>query len=282
MKKFFLMAAFAAMLVPFTACNKKDGVRAQIPAASNSANAKKVELSIPAPVKDGKSITSFEFTDGGRYILSLVETKASDETYETGSYTFANGVYTLEGFGTIAIDGNNVTITATGEAAVQTTGTVADTSNNLSEMAQTWSVDKIDVSINTGNGNIGFVKNGCDLEEIATEIIAQAEKMGVKVEIDLGQFKGATIKYVSFSSSKTIMVEFTNGLVFVGDLSGVITDAEAYAFHYELKNEGNDLINASADCRFIPKSDKTAYFTVNVDLDNDNKGRVMFIMTKIS
>ena len=283
MKKILTLVMVATVAFAALSCTKNSTeTKVSIPAAANKADAKKITLDETVYVGSERSLSKIEFTDGGRYLLTFVTTKAVKEEYLTGSYTVVNNVYVLEDFGTITVEENNITIEVTGEPAIETTGTIETPNEEMEEIAQAWEVDKIDVSVKGSKGNIGFVKEGCNLEKIALELISQAEKLGYNLTIDLGKFSGLSIKYVSFSSSGTFLVEFDNDSAYVGEMSGFKEDTGGYSFHYDLKNTGNEILNGSADCKFQPVDSNTAWLTVNVTVNENTKGRVIFIMSKSS
>ena len=83
------------------------------------------------------------------------------------------------------------------------------------------------------------------------------------------------IKYLTISSYNTFMVEFTGADTFKGTMQGI----NGYKFNYKLENgEGNELLNAEAECTFTPKSATTAWLQVNVKSD-DFSGRIIFQMS---
>lgn len=282
MKKILTFLAIAMMaVIAFNACNKATTDKDPIQAAPNKADAKKVVLSEPAVVGADKVLHGMEFTDGGRYILTYVVTKASDFEYETGSYSVEDGVYVLEGFGRIAFEGNKITITIENADPVEATGTTLPSLPGTEEIAQTWEVKSVDVSLKGSKGSVGFTKQGCNLEEISLFLAEKLEENGYDVDINLGQFKGLTVKYVSFSSSGTFLVEFTNGDAYLGEMSNYKQDGDTYSFHYDLVNQGNDLLNGSADCKFIPDSNISAFLCVGVNIGDSKKGTVMFGLKKV-
>jgi hypothetical protein len=292
MKKFLVFAALAAMVI--TSCNQNkvdygvsDGPKAKIEKAANSTNAKKVVISGAA--KDKLGYNQFEATDGGRFIIDKgTPVKADDDVdYITGTYVFADGVYTLtvngKKFGTVKIDGNNIEFNLEGEDPVSGTIVVEDklpSSDTVDGFAQTWTIEKIDVSIVTENKqNIGFMKTGCDLPVIAQEIINQAKALNIDVDIDLSQLEGMKVTYLSLTSSGTLIIEFENAKAIKAEVSNL--DLSTGAFHYDIQaDNGNEIINASADCKFEPKSATEAVLTLSIVIGDDLKGRVMFYLKK--
>ncbi len=240
----------------------------------------------PAPITSGtaadQGYQQIEFTDGGRYIItrSTQETKADDNTeILTGTYTVQNNVYVLDGFGSIEF-GSNGSFTIKLEGGVTVTGTGEEEpklpDNDFSrDIAHTWKIDKVDLSVNADGKNIGFVKDGCNLEQIGKELIEQAKKLGANVTVDVAKLAGYNVKTVSFTTSNTFIVEFTGADPFKANISGI----SGYNFTYKLEiGTSNEILNAEAQCEFAPQTANTAWLTVKVNSDDFN-GRVIFMMT---
>lgn len=291
MKKFLVFAALAAMVI--TSCNQNkvdygtnDGPKPKIEKASKANYAKKIVVT-GAPTEQ-LGITKFEATDGGRFCIekNVVAKADNDVDYITGTYEFADGVYTLyvdgKKFGTVTIKDGNIEFKLEGEEPVTGKGEEEDKlpgSDVVDGLAQTWIIDKIDVSIVADGKNIGFNKPGCDLPAIADEIIAQAKNLGVTVNIDKEQFKGMKVTYLSLTSSGSLIIEFEDAKAIKAEVSGL--DISTGKFHYDVQaNNGNQIINASADCAFEPKSNTEAWLTVSITIDDNSKGRVIFMMKK--
>lgn len=295
MKKIAILAAIAALV--FTSCNNKadidfggnTGPQAKIEKAKNSDDAKKITVK-GGQAKD-QGIKEIEFTDGGRYIITRTAstpqgapTKADDATeIITGSYTIQNLIYILENFGSVSLDDSgNVTITTKDESGVEVTitGTYEEEekmpeSDFTRDIAHTWKIDKVDISVNADGKNIGFVKPGCDLEQIGKELMEQAKALNVDVNVDLAKLKGYNVKSLSFTTSNTFIVEFTGADPFKANISGI----NGYKFKYHLESgSGNEILNADADCEFAPQSPTTAWLTVKVQ-SKDFSGRVIFMMS---
>ncbi|MBR4595863.1 MAG: hypothetical protein IKO31_04005 [Bacteroidales bacterium] len=287
MKEFFIYAAIAALVIPFVSCNNKidyggNGPVAKIEKAKNTENAKKITIK-EGTAKD-KGLKEIEFTDGGRYIVTRLKTKADNDTEVlTGTYTLENLVYILQNFGSVSFDGSgNVTIKLTGGETV--TATYQEENKNpesdfINSIAHTWKIDKVDISVVADGKNIGFVKDGCDLEQIGKEIINQAKTLGVNVNVNVDKLKGYNVKSLSFTSSNTFIVEFTGADPFKANVSGI--NINSYKFTYELEvGYDNEILNAEAECEFAPQTEKTAWLTVKVNSD-EFTGRVIFMMTVI-
>ena len=290
MKKFMMIAALAAMIIPFASCGKRDvnnpsqGPKATIARAENAGNAKKVEIS-----DEKTDIKSIEFTDGGRYIITMEVTKATEIVYITGTYTVSGNTYTLDGFGTVTVseDGSSVEINgSTGEGdtiavtvSCTTTEAPADVDEFTRDICHAWRVDKVDISINMNGTSVGVIddKDPSNIPALAEKLIKQAKEQGFDLDMNLEPIKGMQIVYIDFSSQKTLTIKFKDHADYVGTISNV----NGYDFHYDLEgNVGSSIINGSADCNFHPDTDKTATLKISATV-NDYKGRVIFNLTKI-
>lgn len=288
MKKFFVFAATAALLISFVSCNNKidyggnTGSQAKIEKAKNADDAKKITVKSGTAADQGYQ--QIELTDGGRYIItrSTQETKADDNTeILTGTYTVQNNVYVLDGFGSIEF-GSNGSFTIKLEGGVTVTGTGEEEpklpDNDFSrDIAHTWRIDGVDLSVVASGNTIGVVKSGCDLEAIGNELLKQAKDLNVNVSVDIAKLKGYNVKSVSFTTSNTFIVEFTGAEPFKANVNGI----SGYTFKYKLEvGTSNELLNADADCEFLPQSSNTAKLIIKVKGD-DFSGRIIFNMTVI-
>lgn len=284
MKKLIVFAAIAAMVIPFVSCNNKidygDGPQAKIEKAKYTEVAKKVTIK-EGTVSTTQGIKEIEFTDGGRYIITRNQgTKAEGDEILTGTYRIENLIYILENFGSVEFGSDgSLTIkltngdTVTGSYEEEEKAPSNDYNNAL---AHTWKIDRIDISVDADGKNVGVVIDGCDLEKIAKDLIKKAkDTYNVEIDINLAALKGYEIKYLTISSYNTFMVEFTGADTFKGTMQGI----NGYKFNYKLENgEGNELLNAEAECTFTPKSATTAWLQVNVKSDNFS-GRIIFQMS---
>ncbi len=284
MKKLIVFAAIAAMVIPFVSCNNKidygDGPQAKIEKAKYTEVAKKVTIK-EGTVSTTQGIKEIEFTDGGRYIITRNQgTKAEGDEILTGTYRIENLIYILENFGSVEFgsDGSLTITLSTGETV---SGSYeeeekAPSNDYTNALVHTWKIDRIDISVDADGKNVGVVIDGCDLEKIAKDLIKKAkDTYNVEIDINLAALKGYEIKYLTISSYNTFMVEFTGADTFKGTMQGI----NGYKFNYKLENgEGNELLNAEAECTFTPKSATTAWLQVNVKSD-DFSGRIIFQMS---
>ncbi len=285
MKKFFIYAAIAALVIPFVSCNNKidygNDPQAKIEKAKYSDYAKKVTIKSGEAKDNG--IQEIEFTDGGRYIITAIKAKANEDVQiKTGTYTFKDGVYTLDDGSTISFDSNgnftlifkqdgkDVTVTGTYEQQPKISAT--DFSRDI---AHTWKISKIDISVVAQGKNVGVVKDGSNIEQIGKDLIEQAKTMGADVNIDTDKLKGYNVKTITFTSSHTLFIEFTEAPTFKASVNSI----SGYNFKYKLEvGVENDILNAEAECKFEPQSANTAWLTAKVKGEGFD-GRVIFYLT---
>ena len=283
MKKLLILAALAALIAP--SCQNKVDLGGtplvKIQKAPLASVAQKVL--VKEGVAKDMGYQSIDLGDSGVYCIEMIPLKANNIEVFTGTFTTADGkTYILAGFGTVIIDGNNITIKKDGESDVTATCTKAEKlpeNQFTDDIAHTWVVNKVDVSLTVEGKNIGFVKDGCDLEQIGKELVAQAQKLNVEVDnFDPNTLKGYNVKRLTVTSSKSLIIEFATNppAPFKADISNFVDDK----FVYEIKNgEGNEIINATAECTFTPQTETTAWLRVKVT-NKDFSGYVIFIMTK--
>ena len=288
-----LLAALAAMMVPFAACNqkvdygKKNNV--QIPAAKYGAQ--KFSLS-------HADFEEIEFTDGGYYVITQkLATKAINESvqYFFGPYSVDGSAYILlnekgQEFGRVTLGQNNsITITTKNHGTIETTYTVVTPSVEnefFTNIAHAWTVDKVDLSITYNGKNVGIVEDGSNLEKIAEDLVQRAEELGIefsKEDFDTDALEGLGITHIIFSSTNSFIICFTDGTALKGDMGDIDLewdeDDYGYGFEYAFEEEGNDLLNTSGECVFTPKSATTAWLQLTVRRGDNFTGRVIFYMT---
>ena len=235
MKKFIVLAALAALIIPL-ACNRDNPeAKTVLPAPAKAQFAKKLVLA----ETDKTDIASIEFTESGYYILRTQKTKSSTHDYASDTYTCTGDLYTLKGFGTIEHKGNQLIISPLNGSPVTVTATEGDklpTSEFYTTVCRSWKVVKTDVNMKVGSSDIGLRKDGCDLHEIATELNSHGAKLALT-------FDGFKVNRITFTASKTFEVNFANKEHFVGPY----TLTESGVFSYTLDHIGNYFFNASAD-----------------------------------
>lgn len=283
MKKIFLFAALIALLVP-TACNKNGGTTETketiLPAPSMAANAKKLIVTHP-------ELRWIELTENSRYIVATAVSKAAEQLeYFRGTYSVSGTKYTLNGFGTLEINGNSLTLSPTGGDPVTLDFKEA---SKLAEndffvtVCRAWKVEKTDLSVTTGGSNVGIVKNGCDLHAIAKELVEK----GINVNPD--RLSGYDVNEINLTRSQTLEIAFKGQNSFVGTYS--LSPSGSFSYNME-GQAGNDIFNASASGTVTNKdpyeSDTTGkkiWMILNAKLSSGSttyNGRVIFTLSPAS
>ena len=275
MKKYFILLAAAAMLLPMASSCKKDPkpgegdepVVMEAPKTASVAKAISFEAVSDAskPMYDvgGKTykILSLDLTESSRFILRREPvTKADNSTVEVliGSFTESGGTYTLSGFGTVSVNGTSVTVTPTGSQAQNVQGASVSNSS-VSGTTQTnanrnWKPDNCIVTIKGSGVNINKSFTGCNLYEIAS----YAKTNGVN-KINAEELRAYNLQEVIFTNGKTIAFNFS-GTAYYGSymLSG-----ENLTYRLE---SGNDLINAVGSGTVTFPASRKAVLTLNADV----------------
>ena len=288
MKKLLVLAAFAALVIP--SCNQTpidlggDAPAVKIEKAKMADVAKKVVIK-DGPAKEA-GYKNIDLADSGVYCIDMgTAVKADDESHIiTGTYTTSDGItYILTDFGTIIIDANgNITIKKNGETELTATCEEVEKlpENDFTrDIAHSWRIDKIDISVTADGKSVGFTKEGCDLYTIAKEIKTQAESLGANIEgFDVEKLKGYNVTRLTVTSSKTFIIEFEGAPTFKAEIPA--DKVIGYSFEYKLETgSDNDLLNATASCTFTPQTETTAWLRVQVKSENIT-GYVLFIMSK--
>lgn len=284
MKKLFYITAILATVVAAASCkkgNQDNDAAVKLEAPALATKAVKLDLST-----NNLNIRTIEFTEAGRYLLTIeknepVAVKSSTGSYifKSGSYTVSGTTYTLNGWGTVNVSGNSVTATPNQGTAVTVTATPV---NPLPEtdfyvtLARTWKVDKVRLSANVTGNAVTITKNGCDLPAIAAELNQYGA--GIKPE----SVEGYVVKDIIFTRSKTFAVEFTGKDPYVGDVINISNDG---TFAYELKGAGNGIINGKAEGKVeYLAEDQQMLFTISVaatDSSNSYNGTIFFWLSEV-
>ena len=252
MKKIILFLAAIITLMLLDSCNKTTQPAATviIPAAEYTDQAKKLVI---MESDQNPGIKSVEFTESGRYIVC--QQVFPDETgplavkadnvqvqYIHGTYTVNNNIYTLDGYGTITITGNQINIqTAEDTIVVNYTEAEKYPANDFyTTIARAWKVDKTDVSVRFDDGKaVGVVKDGCDIPSLLKEL---EEKANVNLRHE--EFEGYVVSEINVTLSKTIAVVFTGRT----PIAGPITLSEDGALSYTLDgSSGVAIFSGKAD-----------------------------------
>jgi hypothetical protein len=269
MKKVLFFAAIAALISVVVSCNNKpaaggeeaksvkqqDAISKDV--AKNIVFSPKVEnmpiVKVPitgAPEKETKAVKQIVFTEGGRFIMTVVDAplpKADDgEEVIVGPFTYKDGVYTLEGVGSVKIDGKGITITPlTGdavEAIAEVVEAIESGSDAEANAARVWKIKSVVIAIKGGDlDKAGIEKsfdNGLDLKAVAD----YAKSNGVQfTEEQLNKFMGYSVKEIIFSGSDTFAITFTDAKPFYGQFK-----IESTSFEWDLASVGNEFLNGKA------------------------------------
>ena len=158
MKKVFVYAMGLAALLAVSCNNKDNSANPEAPATQEWAQL----IKFSEPVQIGAyAFQSVELTESSRYIAEYVTSKASaGANILYGKYTYANGTFTLDGLGSLKIDGNQVTInpSSAGGSPVQVPATITRPSakdQTAVNACRNWSISKIIIGISgkTKDGN---------------------------------------------------------------------------------------------------------------------------------
>lgn len=181
------------------------------------------------------------FTESGRYVLvGEMGTKALDGKFTvSGQFALRDGVYTMNGFGSASISGNQVALRPQNGASVQYDATVnhapGSTSGNESNMVRSWKVDgKIKASYRSAT-----TKLEPDLESIA-QYLADHHF----VYIDTRLYRGYVISDITMSmADNAFIISFENAEAYVGNWKW--ENREAGQFNYTFST-GAGLIDGTA------------------------------------
>ena len=281
MKNILFLAAAATALFFTASCDKTSSSSSGVvlPAPQHAAQAKKLLLDSSS---SNPGIDFVEFTESGRYIVRNRIIKA-DESVEfiRGLYTVAGNVYTLNGFGTVTINGNLVTIKRTGGEDIVVSFTEAPTfpaNDFYTTLTRAWRIDKTDVSVSfDGKTSVGVVKDGCDIPAILKEL----EQKG-NVDLKDEAVAGYVVKEINFTMAKTIEIAFTSKPSLVGTMSL----SENGKINYELSGAiGIELFSgkASGTINTNPGLGKNQIeFSLDAEVSSNSrtyKGKVRFILS---
>ncbi len=230
MKKVLVYVMGLAALLAVSCNNKDNSATPEAPATQELAQV----IKFSEPVQIGTyAFQSVELTESSRYIAEYVNiaeyvtSKASaGANILYGKYTYANGTFTLDGLGSLKIDGNQVTInpSSAGGSPIQVPATI----NRPSAKDQTavnacrnWGISKIIIGIsgktkdgNTVEGDKMF--NKLDLKEFADF----AKRIGLEIsDEDLEKISKYNVKEICMTSAGSFVVEFASVDPFYGSFS---------------------------------------------------------------
>ena len=213
MKTITKIILIAASCAAMAACGGKgdDG----IPEGKYADKAASYDLTSDLVLSDGTSLTDIEFTGDGEAIITKESgtiKKATITTYDFSSTKSTKGTYTVKGFGTVEVDGTNLTITEGGKKLGPVSANVKLIDSGLrnadKQFFHTWKVDRTILLVKGGTfGTVGVGKtfDGCNATAIANYIKDQ----GVTIE-DIDTISGYSVKTITLSPTGTIAIEFSN------------------------------------------------------------------------
>ena len=283
MKKLFLLTALTAGLIAVAACKKDKPVNPEVlPEPAEASLAKKLDLA-----DNAQHITSIEFTEAGRYIITFYEadpddyiaTKSFGYMYRhiTGAYTFNNNTYNLEGYGKVTINGSNVTVTPTD--GTETTARFTEQEaypewDFLITLARTWKVDNTRVAV-TMNGNaVTVTKQGCDIPSIAEELRQKG------VQINTESVAGYVVEDIIFTRNKTFAIEFTGRDPFVSEF--VLAQNQEFSIKTP-QNNGLSLSSIQGHMDYVP-DDQQLVINLSVHIESDAQqydGSILLFLSEV-
>lgn len=270
MKKILYLAAIAAIVSAAVSCNNKPAANGdELPTVKQQdAIAKDVAktivfstvvdqmpvVNIPVAAgsdnKEAKAIKEIVLSEGARYIITVVDAPAGKadpgEEVIVGPFSYKDGVYTLEGFGSLKIDGKGITITPLDgedvEALAEVVENIQSGSEAQSNAARVWKIKSVVISIKGGDlDKAGIEKSfegGLDLKAVAD----YAKSNGVNfTDEQINKFVGYSVKEIIFSGSDTFAITFTEAKPFYGQFK-----INSTSFEWDLASVGNEFLNGKA------------------------------------
>ena len=236
------LLAVAAGVFTLVSCGDKGGKEDAVVLAPHIDEA--VKIVFAETDYETAKLASIEFTEGGYAIVEKIGIKGSGiarkkvaSYVDVLGYTYSNGVYNVNTFGKVKLNGKKVSINDGSEYTVTTPGRSVPTT--LNPLLKSWKVSRAILSVKGGDfGSTGIGKtfNGFSIKEI-TEYIASN---GVTVPEGLSSL---VVKDITFTGQGTFVINFTSGDPYVGSwkLSGT-------SFSYNLSNsDGDSILNGSAN-----------------------------------
>lgn len=259
MKKFFIILAAAALLVPAVSSCNKDNTPKTAPSSIKAPALAEFQTKLEFSKEEGKalivpkdevSITSIELTKSGKFIVEKKPLEGK-EFIEIGKYQVASkasvGSYTLDGIGTIKIEQDGasfkVTLSANGETseAVATEVSNSNPSGAFALAFQDWKVNNTTINVSgSGIPAVSGTYQGCDIPKIAKDI----KDKGISVDERIyAALDGFVIKSISLTEFNTFAISFTGKDPFVGKVSGF--NAADGTFNYKFDYYANNLVVAA-------------------------------------
>jgi len=275
--KILLVAVAAISALAMVSCNKDNGndeVEATFEAPEYAEAAKTVTITDSETTVsiDGQEVKEVEFTESGYAVISFnKKTKAeSDSDVIVAPYTYSNGVYTIEGIGTVKIENGKLVVT-TSEGTITVTATVSNTTTPPQgstewNLCRAWTLVDFKISVKGGSlGSTGVGKLFTNPKMSVIKAWLQEQKVNIPEDIVLEDYD---VVDINFTSNGTFFINFSKADPFVGEW-----DINSNKFEYELSTGGNYIFNASAEGSISFKKENNVdvcVFTVNGEIENGN------------
>lgn len=288
MKKSLMWACLAALMLPLVSCNKNNEQQKAKTPATPAAFTQYAQKLVIKDKNNDLAIESIEFTEAGRYLIaSRVVTKANDPeelVYTSGTYQVNGNTYNLNGYGTVVVDGSQITITPEGESPVTVEATAVppmETTELTTSICKVWKVDKVDMNISGGDireGAAGVMVNGCNLYQIVNQL-----NSNYGLNVDPEPVKGMEVKCISITHQGTLIIEFTDAAQFQPFVADFELSGNAFEYEFTGNQEGNDIFNSHAKGSVNPKSDGSLWLEITATVESEGKtyqGSVTFVMSE--
>jgi hypothetical protein len=221
MKRVLILALSALMILPVSCDKTQEEKQSQLVDPATKELAKKISFTAPVAV-GALNINSIELTEASRYIIEFSQTKAdwgAEILY--GTYSYANDVFSLHGFGDLRLSGNVVTISlnAAGASPVQAEANINPVTTSTetgSNACRNWGIGKVILGMSGGEfGQAGMekvFKNGIDMKEIG-EWASQYFPISQE---DMAAIAPYSVKEICMTGSGSFVLAFKNADPFYG------------------------------------------------------------------
>ena len=271
MKKILYSVFLTALLLPLAvSCNKEYNSEESFQDPRFAQYACKL-----TPKADGESIVSIELTESGLYILEKAVPGSSGKTsFSYGTYNVNGGVYSLNGFGTLAFDNSasgdvQLTITSAGGAAPQTVQATLSKAAGNNQFYRTWEVEKTRVTVR-GWTTASADFTGCNFYEIAEFLRRNNHKAPADVDPGYG------LKNVVFTGNNSAIFVYTDETL---DRSEFSLDGESLSYSWENDTLGFTFITDKAKVEYM---DGKCLLRVDAQIQNSTtSGSVTFVLAPV-
>lgn len=276
--KRIILAAAAALLPLFLACNKEDSNKFKEPAYAQYA-CQLIPVNHNSPASAPKrlstatvgTIVSIELTESGFYVIGQMFPATEGPQYTTGRYSVKGKLYTLEGFGSLEFDNStageiSVTIKPNG-GIVQTILATLKKALRLDQLNRSWTVDKTRITVyawTTASADF----NGCDFHEIAEFLLANHHKAPTDIEPGFG------LKTITFTGNNSAIFTYTDNSVDMGEFS---MNGNTLTYKWEYDPRGFTFLIDNATIEYL---DGKCLLTIDAQIQNSTtSGSVTFVLS---